>query len=581
MDITQYPIDKRGFLIDLMTEWFSSFGATLNSITTETDEVAFHYTYMGNPLVAYADRKLSENMVINDDPNWTSADYTPLLPLMTQVAEQTTIINGKPIFIWRPHQVGEGRRLAGMLLNKGLALLQHMPRTGKTGTSLYAGHLISIAIGRPVNVLISTTNNGLRGRGWRKGKPEEGWVGFINAYQAAGYTNLRMVITTPYRLDKVDANLGGTTITKPSMGKWDLVVVDESHKIFSTTDLPNTSKYDHMRMLAIGAMVVLVTATPHAQSLNQIYRQFGISVNSPFNREGLDTFAKYFAKYGIAKTVVVGGGVARPVFTEAKETELMPIIDDYRMTLFTTDIGYKEELMPIDKKHNVPLNEDETRWAKYLLSDSAILKVEVEDSEGNANDVMIIPMNDSHIPIMLHQIEGGTLKFIDEFSITDSATGLRLHGAKPITYNMMVSKGDTVPSKIAYIKEKWGDRKDVVIMYHYVNEGKLLRKHFRHATVLQAKTNAEAIDLYMYEHMVIYSMDWSVATYAQRRDRQVHLTKRTTPITVNYLCSNLTSSEVYESVVEKGEDLTYSHYRGKKRAQIKADYQAKLHEGLE
>ena len=173
--------------------------------------------------------------------------------------------------------------------------------------------------------------------------------------------------------------------------------------------------------------------------------------------------------------------------------------------------------------------------------------------------VLVQPLNDRHIEIMCHQIEGGTLKFKDEFSTLDPDSGLKMRGVKAEEYNWEVGGG--IPSKVAWIMEEFGDNANTVIMYHYTNEGKMLRRYFRNATILQGKTNSEAIDLYMFEHMVIYSTDWSVATYIQRRDRQVHMTKRDTPIIIHYPCAKgLISSDVYDSVVEKGEDLTFKYY---------------------
>ena len=470
-----------------------------------------------------------------------------------------------PKFRWRPHQIGEGYRIYTLLAEHGWGYLQHLPRTGKTGTALFALDWLSKVEGRVVNILISTTKNGVKGNTKliskvNGKKPLEGWMGFIKSMQDSGYgLSLAITMTTPHQTHK---------LMRKAI-EWDCVVVDEAHKIYSSPSPKPSELWTHLHQTIRSAKCIFVSATPHAQSINQLYWQLALCIHTPFMVDGLD-WKRYFALYGTRKQVIIGGGRAIEVYTEGKATEVKNRVSFGFSTLSQLDVGFVEELLPID----VPVR-------ITLTGKTALLMQEYAKSEHvEINGTMVHTMNSGDVPLRLHQLEGGTLKYVDTFSCTDMDTGIRIRGMKPTTHNWLITseatidhpeKGTIVVSdKVKYIWDKWGDREDIVIFYHYVNEGKMLRQIFKKAKILQGTTNAEAIDLWMYEACIVYTMNWSVSTYVQRRDRQVHLTKRTTPISIYYLIGETIGekgkpisigNDIYESVVERGEDLTMKYYR--------------------
>ena len=343
-----------GYQLQVVAEWVSLAGGTITNYTMQDADEATVTIVMNGVL-------LDPLPLPYVTGRWEPEHYNPLKALTEGILKACNMweVDTAP-FVWRVHQVGEARELANMLLTYGLGILQHMPRTGKTGTTLLALHHIQGLAGRRLRVLVSTTTNGLRGRGWKKGKKPDGWYGFIEATYDAGFCHgVDIVLTTPYRLKKVDAHLPAG-MTAPSAGKWDVVLVDESHKIFSTTDPKDTAMFMEMQYMCMGAIVCLVTATPHAQTLHQIYRQFKLAGgNSPFAKSaeeigiGIHTkpllsFEEYFYFYGEPKVMIIGGGRAVPVYTEPKmdfsSVELgvpyvEPIIDRYRMDLSQQDVG--------------------------------------------------------------------------------------------------------------------------------------------------------------------------------------------------------------------------------------------------
>jgi len=85
-------------------------------------------------------------------------------------------------------------------------------------------------------------------------------------------------------------------------------------------------------------------------------------------------------------------------------------------------------------------------------------------------------------------------------------------------------------------------------MYNYIAEGIKLRHWFKNATILQATSYAEGVDLHHIEHLIIYSQDFSTARHTQRRARQA-AKDREWPITVHFLLvKGGISEQVYKTV---------------------------------
>jgi hypothetical protein len=137
----------------------------------------------------------------------------------------------------------------------------------------------------------------------------------------------------------------------------------------------------------------------------------------------------------------------------------------------------------------------------------------------------------------MHQIEGGTLKISDTQSI---------------------KLGNT--EKIDWIKKEYGDSSNIVIFYQFVHEEKLLKKHFKNATVLQGTSYAEGVDLSMYKTLIIYSMDYSTSKYTQRRARQANMQRKEEIIVKYLLIKGAISDQVYTTVVENNKNYVDSYF---------------------
>ncbi len=289
---------------------------------------------------------------------------------------------------------------------------------------------------------------------------------------------------------------------------FDLIILDEAHANLSMypkvgTAWKNTYKFTKDKP------IIYLSATPSAQTYAQLYHQLKLSSWSPWIK--YKNFYEWHRKYGIEKLIWLGSRQVK------QYNDVKSIVYDEAKHLFIThtrkELGFEHE--PNDIIHKIELCSD----TKVLYNDLNKHGV-IELSE----DITYIADTPMKLLQGLYQLEGGTLK-LDDYSICLA--------------NL---------EKINYIKDNFGDSLDLVIFYNFKQEEIKLRQCFKYATILQATSFAEGVDLSQYETLVIYSMDFSTARYSQRRARQANI-NRDTPIDVHYLLiEGGISEQVYNTV---------------------------------
>lgn len=295
---------------------------------------------------------------------------------------------------------------------------------------------------------------------------------------------------------------------KNTTGDYDLIILDEAHNYISSYPKPSAI-WRNVKLLTRNVPIIYISATPNPQGYQQLYHQFALSSWNPFGR--YRNFYQWFEKYGKPYTITFQGMQANQ-YDRTKEELIQKTVGHLFITKTRKELGFKQE--PKDVIHYVDLSANTKTLYNTLLDD---LVWESEDYD-------IVCDSESRLRTVLHQIEGGTVKI--------DGKGVNLDNQE----------------KIDYIKREFGDTSDVVIMYNYQQEGVKLREHFEHAHILQATTNAEGIDLYEQEHLIIYSQDFSTGRHTQRRARQANK-KRQTAINVHFLLvKKATSEQVYKQV---------------------------------
>lgn len=339
-----------------------------------------------------------------------------------------------------------------------------------------------------------------------KKKALSGWHDTVAAYKPAK----DFEITNYHQVDKAS-------------GTHDLVIIDEAHSYIS--GYPKTSKmWASIKAAAKGKPIIYLSATPYAQGYQLLFHQFAISDWSPWRK--YKNFYQWFAVYGVAKSLYANGRQIPQYNT------VLPQVFETVAHLFITktrkELDFEHE--PEDVVHYVELD-TQTKKLYNQLVDERIAKV--VDQELICDTVMKLRTS-------LHMLEGGVAKI-------DS------------TYIVLPNQ-----EKIDFILANFGDSPDVVIMYQYIAEKTKLEKHFKKATILQATSYAEGVDLSSYAHLIIYSQDWSTARHSQRRARQANMARKE-PIKVHFLLSaKAISEQVYTAVAKNKVNYIDSLYTGER-----------------
>lgn len=289
---------------------------------------------------------------------------------------------------------------------------------------------------------------------------------------------------------------------------YDLVILDEAHNYIS--NFPKRSAtWKAVRHLTKGKPLIYLSATPYAQGVQLLFNQLALSDWSPF-RQWSSPYS-WFRDFGIPDPIYLYGRSVE-TYKKFRTEEVLGYVRHLFIKARRKELGFKHE--PKDKLHYFELSDNVREVYNTLLKAKCII----------LNDKELLCDTSLKLRCSLHMLEGGVAKIGNEYIIL----------------------GNT--EKIEYIKYHWGDSKNMVIMYNYIAEGQKLAKHFKNATILQATSNAEAIDLYNKEHLIIYSQDFSTARHVQRRARQANM-KRETPITVHFLLvKKAISEQVYKTV---------------------------------
>lgn len=309
------------------------------------------------------------------------------------------------------------------------------------------------------------------------------------------------------------------SLHKMPFKEYDLVILDEAHANLSA--YPKLGKIAlQVRSVTYKLPVIYLSATPSAQTYAQLFHQFAMTQYSPFRK--YSNFYNWFTYYGIPDSIWLGGRQVKK-YDKVHADLIWDDVNHLFISYTRKELGFEHE--PNDVLHWIDLDDGTRNKYRELEKDDFI-----EEFEYAADT----PMKKL---VGLHQLEGGTLKISDDESIF---------------------LGNS--EKINYIKEQWGDSKDLVIFYHYKEEEKLLKKHFSKTQVLQATSFAEGVDLSMYKTLIIYSMDFSTARYSQRRARQCNM-KRAEPIDVHYLLvKDSISHQVYTTVAINKKNFVNSYY---------------------
>jgi hypothetical protein len=323
-----------------------------------------------------------------------------------------------------------------------------------------------------------------------KKKPMVDWIKTVEAYDS----KLDIKVTNYHNAHKAD--------------RADLVILDEAHNYISSFPKPGLI-WKQLKPLCKHVPILYLSATPYAQGPQMLYHQFALSSYSPWKL--YPTFYSWFKTFGEPYQIEINS-MAVNQYDRCKVDFAIACVEDLFVTATRKSLGFTQE--PTDKLHYIELN-DNTKAVYNEVIEHEIVELSVG---------WLVCDTNSKLRYSLHQLEGGTIK-IDNL------------------YYVLANQ-----EKADYILEHFGDTENLVIMYNYKAEKEKLSVLFKHATILQATSYAEGIDLHQYDDLVIYSQDFSTARHTQRRARQANRNRKTPIVVHHLLVKKGLSEQVYKTV---------------------------------
>ena len=289
-------------------------------------------------------------------------------------------------------------------------------------------------------------------------------------------------------------------------GEYDLIVCDEAHLYISNATPKRSQLWKDVKALAPGADMVFASGTPTSETVAKLFNMLALSDHSPWS--SYKRFTLWHEDYGRLYTMKLNGYNVK-MYDRVKDEKILADVEHLTVTMTRKEAGHKHEAT--DTLVDIPMSKKQNKFYRKLQEDQLIEKEDI--------------IADTPVKLMqkLHQIAGGFVKREDG----------TLYSFKR-------------NPKLEWLKENI-DPDNTFILANYIAEQQMLAEHFPHTGSLQ-KLSA-GVDLSMYENMIIYSMNFSAATYEQVRSRQMNI-KRDTPIEIKYLCSGL-DRKVYAAVQAK------------------------------
>ena len=409
-----------------------------------------------------------------------------------------------------PHQITGAKTVAAAMTVYKWHYLCWEERVGKTLASLHGMHQAGFK-----NVLVITKKG-------EDGKVLEGWR---EAIRESGIDECMFTVTNYHQLGTAVKNKRGKIIKvklKYDRDIYDGVIIDEAHNYISGYPKPG-GMYQVVRAFIGDKPTLFLSATPYAQGFQLLYHQLKVCAYTPWKE--FTTFYKWHKEFGIEDLKYINAGQQRETYQVFQEERLLADIEGHFDYLTRADVGMEHE--PEDELHYIGLDSNTKKLFNEGTNDKVI----------DLPNYQVVCDTSAKLRATLHMLEGGV--YIEKVLVEDKTGDL-------VERSIYHTLSNT--EKIDYIKATWGDTNQMVIMYNYKAEKIKLEEAFDHAMIVQATSNAEGVDYSMFEHLIVYSQDWSTARHSQRRARQANM-KRDTPIKVKYLLvKDAISDQVYQTV---------------------------------
>ena len=389
----------------------------------------------------------------------------------------------------RSYQIDVSEQAVKILRSKQIVYISSEVRTGKT---LMALNTVKLYASK--RVLFLTKKKAIQS--------------ILDDYNNFGYSeSFELVVINNESMNKV-------------IGKFDLVIHDESHR-FGSFPKPSKGAKD-FKAKFMHLPIILLSGTPTPENYSQIFHQFWISLYSPFGQGNFYSWAKTYVN---VKQKHLGYGIIND-YTDAKQDLIKPILKDYFVTFTQKEAGFASEV--IEKVMYCEMKPITYQLIKQLKKDLVI--------EGEKETILA----DTAVKLMskCHQLFSGTIKFES--------------GKRQVIDN----------SKALFIKEKFKCK--IAIFYKFTAELEALKSVYGNDLTtdleefnttnkniaLQIVSGREGISLKMAKYLVYYNMDFSATSYWQSRDRLTTMDRLSNEIFYIFASGGI-EQQIFESVKKK------------------------------
>lgn len=414
------------------------------------------------------------------------------------VGEQVTL---------RDYQIDIARRGVDTLRRYGIVYLAMEVRTGKTLTALQIAYEIGAK-----SVLFCTKKKAI-------------------SSISADYERFAF----PYTLDVINYE-SLHKITKSQADAFDLVIADEAHCLGAFPHLSERTR--QLRKLVGHRHLILLSGTPTPESYSQIFHQFWVSWNSPFQEATFYSWAKQYVK--VEKRYIYNREIND--YSNADKDKIMAECGHLFITWSQEQAGFdavvEEEVLTVKMK-------DSTYKGIDMLRKNKVLRT----SEG-------MVMADTAVKMMnkLHQMYSGTV-------ILDETAG-------------EIDRYAFDHTKAIAIKEIFNGKK-IAIFYKFAAELAILQYAFPERIVdtpeefnetgpdkiyvSQIQSGREGINLSAADCLVMFNIDFSAVSYWQARAR-MQTKDREAPAKVYWIfAEGGIEHKIYE-VVKSKKDYTLAYF---------------------
>ena len=403
----------------------------------------------------------------------------------------------------REYQIEPVNKAYGLLMNYHLCYLEGEMRTGKTMMSLTLADRLkaqSVLFVTPKKVVTSKA--------------------VYEDYKIGKFT-FELTVINYEQVQKLEK-------------RFDVVIADEAHK-FGAFPKPS-QRTQYLREMVGEAYLILMSGTPHPETMSQIYHQFWLSKYTPFQEPKFYAWAK---NYVTPKQKKVQNGLFVADYSNAIAEKILADCGHLFVKITQKDAGFKVHEV---EEHviEIPVSDDIYKLVKYLIKNRMFTF---------KNGDEIICDTPGKLWGKIHQLFSGTVK-------TEKGTHLL----------------DT--SKIDYIKKTYvTDR--VVIFYKFIAEGDALREAFKNEYteistefnagtkrifISQIQSGSTGINLSQADLILFYNIDYSYVQYAQARARSQAF-ERTEKAKVHWLfAKNGIERKIYD-VVQKKKDYNLKYFK--------------------